>query len=123
MIGNVWSMHGNHLPTDLVNDGIFEWVNEWNATDENRDILMAASEKRRKETYRALQDALKEGFQEVADSLAQEQAHVSWVEYLGLLITMGFLGFPFWLMRGEKKSKKGHTPLWMRHLKQKFKFA
>ena len=87
------------------------------------DILMAASEKRRQETYSALQDALKEGFQEVAASLDEEKSHVSWVEYLGLLTTMCFFAFPFWLMRDGKKSKKAYTPLWMRRLKQKVKFA
>ena len=42
----------------------FEWVDEWENED-RRDILMAASEKRRQETYAELEEHLKEGYHQL----------------------------------------------------------
>merc|ERR1719247_3451430 len=95
VIADVWTIDGKHISSALKKEGHLEHVQEYES-ELGKDILTVAAEVEKKESYKKLEEALKESEkakQEAAKAARaqQEQEEAQDVEGFGLAGWLGIL--------------------------------
>merc|ERR1711865_34276 len=94
VIADVWTIDGHHIVTKLTKDGHLATADDGYKEELAKDILTAAAEIEKKDSYKKLEEALKESEKakkdaREADRAQQEQEEAAEVEGFGMA---GWLG-------------------------------
>jgi len=111
VLADLWLMDGRHIPTMLVKEGHLAKAEHY--TEElARNILTAESDAAKKDSYKELEEAIKESQKYKAEEAKAAKAKaeadlpvesIGWGGWMGIVMLVGIVGSAFFLVPEKKK--------------------